>query len=93
VTVWDEIQFPFDPALRDVESAAVQHSAAARLQQIEEKYSIDASGTVTITISNLSAAYERAYRLGRWAAKDALAATAKPRMRHPTRKQAEGRRR
>ena len=93
VTVWDEIQFPFDPALRDAESASVQHSAAAQSQEIEENYSIDASGTVTITISNRSAGYERSYRLGRWAAKDALVTPAKPRMRHPTRKQAEGRRR
>jgi hypothetical protein len=93
VTVWDEIQFPFDPALRDVESATVQHSAAAQSQEIEEKYSIDASGTVTIAISNLTAGYEREYRLGRWAAKDALVTPAKPRMRHQPRKQAEGRRR
>jgi len=94
VTVWDEIQFPFDPALRDADSAHVQHSLEAQSQEIEETYSIDASGTVTITITNLSAGYERTYRLGRWASKDALVSPAKPRMRHATRKQqAEGRRR
>jgi molecular chaperone DnaK (HSP70) len=93
VTVWDDIQFPFDPALRDADNVPVQHSAVAPSQEIEEKYSIDASGTVTITISNLTAGYTRSYRLGRWAAKDALVTPAKPRMRHATRKQAEGRRR
>jgi molecular chaperone DnaK (HSP70) len=93
VTVWDEIQFPFDPALRDVDSVAVEHSAAAQSQEIEETYSIDASGTVTITITNLSAGYQRIYSLGRWAAKDALITPAKARMRHATRKPAEGRRR
>jgi hypothetical protein len=93
VTVWDEIQFPFDPALQETDSAPVKHSAAAQLQEIEETYSIDASGTVAITITNLSAGYQRIYRLGRWAAKDAVVTPAKARMRHATRKQAEGRRR
>jgi hypothetical protein len=93
VTVWDEIQFPFDPALREADSAPVEYSAAARSQEIEERYSIDASGTVTIAISNLSAGYRRTYRLGRWSAKDAPVTPAKARMRHATRKQAEGRRR
>jgi molecular chaperone DnaK (HSP70) len=93
VTVWDEIQFPFDPDLRDADSAPVKYSSAAQSQEIEETYSIDASGTVTITITNLSAGYERIYRLGRWAAKDAPVTPAKARMRHATRKQAEGRRR
>jgi molecular chaperone DnaK (HSP70) len=93
VTVWDDIQFPFDPALRDAEGVEVQHSPAAQTQEIEETYSIDASGTITITIANLSASYQRTYRLGRWSAKDALVTPAKARLRHPTRKQAEGRRR
>jgi molecular chaperone DnaK len=93
VTVWDEIQFPFDPALQDAESAPVEYSASAQSQEIEEAYSIDASGTVTITITNLSAGYERTYSLGRWAAKDAVVTPGKTRMRHATRKQAEGRRR
>jgi molecular chaperone DnaK (HSP70) len=93
VTVWDEIQFPFDPALLDADSAQVEHSASAPSQEIEEAYSIDASGTVTITITNLSAGYQRIYSLGRWAAKDAVVTPGKTRMRHATRKQAEGRRR
>jgi hypothetical protein len=93
VTVWDEILFPFDPAVRESEGVTVEHSAAASSQEIEEVYSIDASGTVTITIANLTAGYKRKYRLGRWAAKDAPVTPSKTRMRHPTRKQAEGRRR
>ena len=91
VTVWDEIQFPFDPALRDAEGAMVQHSPTAPSQEIEEKYSIDASGTVTIAITNVTAGYQRTYRLGRWSAKDALVTPAKARLRHATRKQAGGR--
>ena len=93
VTLWDAIQFPFDPALRDSDGVEVAHSPAARSHEIEETYSIDASGTVTITITNLTAGYERVYRLGRWASKDAPVTPAKARMRHVPRKQAEGRRR
>jgi len=93
VTIWDAIEFPFDPALRDHAGAQVAHSPAAPSQQIEEVYSVDASGTVTITIVNLTAGYNRVYRLGRWASKDAPIAPAKVRMRHVARKKAEGRRR
>lgn len=70
VTVWDEIQFPFDPALQNTNGAVVAHSDAAALQQIEERYSSDASGTVTVTIANLTAGYNRQYQLGRWASHD-----------------------
>lgn len=81
VTVWDEIRFPFDPALQDAEDVAVTLSEEATGQEIEEKYSIDASGTVTVTITNLTAGYERQYRLGRWASKDEPVVPAKPRHR------------
>jgi molecular chaperone DnaK (HSP70) len=91
VTVWDEIQFPFDPALRNADGVAVTHSAEAMAQQIEEKYSSDASGTVTVTITNLSAGYARQYRLGRWASKDEPLVPARPRIRNALRK-AEARR-
>jgi len=93
VTLWDAILFPFDPSLQDADGAEVKRSGAARLHDVEEIYSIDASGTVTISIANLTAGYDRIYRLGRWASKDAPVTPAKPRMRHAPRKQAEGRRR
>jgi hypothetical protein len=93
VTLWDAIQFPFDPALQDLESTEVAHSTAAQSHEIEETYSVDASATVTITISNHTATYTRVYRLGRWASKDAPVTPAKSRMRHVPRKQLEGRRR
>jgi molecular chaperone DnaK (HSP70) len=82
VTVWDHIQFPFDPALQDADGIAVEHSQAVMSQEIEEKYSSDASGTVTVTITNLTSGYERQYRLGRWAAKDPPVVAVKPRLRH-----------
>jgi len=39
VTVWDEIRFPFDPALQASEGATVEHSEAVTTQRIEERYS------------------------------------------------------
>jgi hypothetical protein len=90
--LWDDIQFPLDPSLKETEGLPVTQSSAAQCQKIEETYTIDASATVTITITNVTAIYKRTYRLGRWAAKDAPVTPSKQRLRHPTRKQAEGRR-
>jgi molecular chaperone DnaK len=70
ITLWDEIRFPFDPALRDavdLAGAPVNRSAEAARQQIEESFECDASGAVAVIISNLTSGYSRAYRLGRWA--------------------------
>ena len=71
VTVWDEIQFPFDPALQSANGVPVAHSDAAAHQHIEERYSSDASGTVIVTIANLTAGYQRQYQLGRWSSQGA----------------------
>jgi len=75
ITLWDEIQFPFDPALAESASLAgivVAHSPAAESQEIEEHYACDASGSVTVTIRNVTSNYAREYRLGRWSAKAAV---------------------
>jgi molecular chaperone DnaK len=71
ITVWDEIRFSFDPSLereRDLSVDQVDHHPLAALQEIEELYSCDAAGGVSVTVSNLTAGYSRQYRLGRWAA-------------------------
>jgi len=90
VTVWDEIRFPFDPTLETANGVTVAHSAEAAEQQIEEKYSSDARGVVTVTISNLTAGYECQYKLGRWAVQSAPLASVKPRSRHTRRKPPQG---
>jgi hypothetical protein len=72
ITIWDEIRFPFDPKINNEEDLgllAVVHSTPEC--QVEETYSCDASGTVTVTIANLTAGYSRTYQVGRWAAKAA----------------------
>ena len=82
VSAWDEIRFPFDPALADVENLAgtpVTHSADAARQLIEERYTADSSGAVRVTISNRTAGYQRVYRLARWAAAPEPSASIRPR--------------
>lgn len=71
IASWDEIRFPFDPALeavQDLVSIPVEHSSAAAAQTIEERYEAGPGGGVAVTISNLNSAYSRTYQLGRWAA-------------------------
>jgi molecular chaperone DnaK (HSP70) len=85
IAVWDEIRFPFDAALRDVEDLSPYSVYHARQQQADEHFSCDSSGTVTVTISNLSAGYSRQYRLGRWASKDTAVVPGKKR-RAPARR-------
>jgi molecular chaperone DnaK (HSP70) len=75
ITVWDEILFPFDPALADshsVDTVRVEHSWPASHQEIEEHYSCDAAGVVTVAIRNLTSHYGREFRLGRWSGKTAV---------------------
>jgi len=70
LTLWDEIRFPFDPVLRSneaVKHAPVVHVGPGSLHEVEESYSCDSSGVVTVTISSLGDNYSREYRLGRWA--------------------------
>jgi molecular chaperone DnaK (HSP70) len=74
LTIWDEIRFPFDPALRDKQdlgSIAVTRAGDTSGEWIEEEYSCDASGMVRVLISNKTAGYTREYSLGRWAGRPA----------------------
>ena len=71
ITIWDELHFPFAPALKDnndLAALAVEHSPNAAGQEIEETYECDSTGSVTVRVANLSAGYEKSFRLGRWSA-------------------------
>jgi molecular chaperone DnaK len=75
MTVWDEILFPFDPALaeeRSLETVEVQRCPTGPEQVVEERYACDATGVVTVAIRNLTSHYGREYRLGRWSGKTAV---------------------
>jgi molecular chaperone DnaK (HSP70) len=65
ITPLGEIRFAFDPALRASDSA-LAHTPVQRLghgPMIEERYVIDPSGIVELTIADLDTGYQRAYRL------------------------------
>ena len=69
ITVWDDIRFAFDPALRDhtdLSPVPVSHLDQGAGRQVEESYSCDAGGTLKVTIADLSEGYRRGYRLGKW---------------------------
>ncbi|MGO9969367.1 MAG: Hsp70 family protein [Bryobacteraceae bacterium] len=69
LTFWDEIQFPFDPGLRDVADLsliAVERGGEAAQSQVEEEYWCDAGGMLKVKIANRSAGYSREFALGRW---------------------------
>ncbi len=86
MTVWDEILFPFDPALADVralETVSVERCPSGPEQIVEERYACDAAGVVTVAIRNLTSHYGREYRLGRWSGKTAVV---RPQGRKRTRK-------
>ncbi|MFZ0590825.1 MAG: Hsp70 family protein [Bryobacteraceae bacterium] len=69
VTLWDEIRFPFDPALAKfdgLERQPVAISRPAASQSIAERYECDSSGSISVTVENETAGYSRVYRLGHW---------------------------
>jgi molecular chaperone DnaK (HSP70) len=67
ITVWDEIRFPIDPALQELADLTAEPVRYVYLnQQIVETYRCGAGGELEVEIANLSAGYQRKYRLGRW---------------------------
>ena len=69
IALWDEIRFPFDPALEsapDLQGTDVIRLPGATSQSIEERYECDSGGLLSVTIANRTAGYARTYRLGRW---------------------------
>jgi molecular chaperone DnaK (HSP70) len=69
LTLWDDIQFPFDPSLRgagDLTLVEVSRQGEDTGSEVEEEYLCDSNGVVKVTISNRSAAYRREYTLGGW---------------------------
>jgi len=66
---WDEIRVPFDPALRDSSDLAgqpVQRYAPAEERWVQEEYTCDANGAVTVKIRDSAIEQENEHRLGHW---------------------------
>ena len=67
---WDEIRFPFDPALRDrgdLSAVDVQRMDGPG-PEIEERYRCTSAGTFEVTLAVLDDGFERTYRIARPAA-------------------------
>lgn len=65
ITTWDEIYFPFDPALRGAEALADVAVARVNLhgRVIEETYSCDAAGIIEVTVTDLTDHFSRSFKL------------------------------
>jgi len=66
ITPWSDILFELDPCLYGaggLSDSAVQRSEDFSDQVIEERYVCDARGVINVTIANLTAGYERTYKL------------------------------
>ncbi len=72
ITYWDEILFPFDPALQataELSGIDIWHNHRASQCDVEERYRCDANGLVSVEIENLSTGHARVYPLARWGQK------------------------
>ena len=66
---WDEIRVPFDPALRDSSDLAgqpVQRYVPTGERWVQEEYTCDANGAVTVKIRDSAIEQENEHRLGHW---------------------------
>jgi hypothetical protein len=64
---WDEIRFPFDPALRkedDLASVPVER-VGVNGREVEERYTCDSTGLFEVAVSVLGEEFSRTYRIGR----------------------------
>ncbi len=80
ITVWDEIRFPFDPALRSEASLTgvpVRRVANTSAGEVEERTSCDSNGMLAVELTTISDQFHREFRLGRWSAAETSVAPAR----------------
>ena len=67
VVAWDEVYFPFDPALAEagqcLERKEIRRWRKAQSICVEEVYQCDAEGIITVTISNQTMGQSRTFRI------------------------------
>ncbi len=66
ITPWDEILFPFDPALQGLKKLndiEVRRSETLGQQVIQEEYSCDSTGVIRVTIGECATGFTRKFRL------------------------------
>jgi len=87
VTTWNEIRFGFLPELHDavdLAALAVERSARAGQQLIEESYSCDATGAVHVRLSNVSVNTTQVFQLARWGTRPTVPRQARKRSNSST---------
>ena len=68
MSLFADVYFPFDPGLReqgDLGTVPVERRFGEGGPRVQERYSLDDSGMIEVSIRDLDSGYERAYRLGR----------------------------
>jgi molecular chaperone DnaK len=65
LTPWEEIRFPFDPDLREMEDLSQVAVTRGSGYEVEERYSCDARGIFEVRISVPEHGYERRYVISR----------------------------
>jgi molecular chaperone DnaK (HSP70) len=66
LTAWDEIRFPFDPALsreNEWEKIPIRRFEDPREVEVEEIYSCDSQGMVKVTLINHTSGFQKSYQL------------------------------
>lgn len=71
ITVWNQIYFPFDPAIQetDLSSINVQRYDSPTDYQIEEIYTLDYKGDITVELINHQSGYTKQFNLSRMSTK------------------------
>ena len=67
ITVWRDIFFPYDPALKDhrnLSRIAVEEQPGLLQQEVIETYSYDSKGMIHAEIENRTSGYRRLFKLG-----------------------------
>ena len=69
ISNWDEIRVAYDPALRDVPelpASPTRRFSPDAGPLIEEEYTCDSDGRLTVKITDKSADFSQEYKLGHW---------------------------
>ncbi|MEM7676623.1 MAG: Hsp70 family protein, partial [Myxococcota bacterium] len=69
ITPFADVLFPFDPALRDRKGSELADQPIQRNEGtrplIEERYSVDGSGVIDVTITDVESGYQAKHRIER----------------------------
>jgi molecular chaperone DnaK (HSP70) len=77
ISKWDEIRVAYDPGLRgapELPSQPARRFAPGEGPPIEEEYTCDSDGRLTVRISDKSTNYSQEYKLGQWSRNGSAAA-------------------